>query len=158
MARNRGNTPSIRWGYSRAEAGSAGFRSTYEYAIAKQLEAEGVAFEYEAESYPIYVPASRVYICKDCGGDCLRQMVYTPDFFFNERTFIVEAKGRFDAAHRVKALEFRKQYPSVEYALLFEENNKLSKKSKTRYTDWAEKNGILCAVGLMPRNWLKEVT
>lgn len=84
-------------------------------------------------------------------------MTYTPDFFFNNRTFIVEAKGRFDPAHRAKALAFREQYPDVEYALLFEEDNKLSKKSKTRYTDWAEKNGILCAVGLIPAAWIKEV-
>lgn len=69
----------------------------------------------------------------------------------------MEAKGRFDPQHRAKAIAFRQQYPHVEYALLFEENNKLSKVSKSRYTDWCDKNGILCSVGLMPDEWLEEV-
>lgn len=158
MARNRGNAPSVRWGISRAEAQREGYRSTYECAIGRQLEAEGIPFEYEAESYTILVPTSKIYVCESCGENkCLKRATYTPDFFFNNRTFVVEAKGRFDPAHRIKALEFIKQYPGIEYALLFEENNKLSRKRATRYTDWCEKQGILCAVGLMPKAWLKEV-
>jgi hypothetical protein len=70
---------------------------------------------------------------------------------------VVEAKGRFDAGHRAKALAFATQYPDVEYALLFEADNKLSPRSATRYTEWCSKFDILCAVGLMPDKWLKEV-
>lgn len=157
MARNRGGVPSARWGLSRRDAEAAGFRSTYEYAIAKQLEEAGVAFGYETASYALSLRASRIYHCPKCGSGAVKQVLYTPDFFFNDGTFIVEAKGRFDASHRMKALAFAEQYPEVEYALLFEENNKLSRRSATRYTDWAEKNGILCAVGLMPDRWMKEV-
>ena len=87
----------------------------------------------------------------------MRQINYTPDFFFNDRTFIVEAKGRLDVGARNKALAFRDKYPYVEYALLFEEDNKISRVSKTRYTDWATKHGILSAVGLFPQEWFKEI-
>lgn len=87
----------------------------------------------------------------------MRQINYTPDFFFNGRTFVVEAKGRLDVNARNKAVAFRRANPDLEYALLFEEDNKISRVSKTRYTDWATKNGILCAVGLFPQSWLKEI-
>lgn len=70
---------------------------------------------------------------------------------------VVEAKGRFDASHRSKALAFREQYPNIVYGLVFEADNKLSKSSKTRYTQWAEKNGIPCKVGLISKEWLEEL-
>jgi len=82
---------------------------------------------------------------------------YTPDFFFNDRKFIVEAKGRLDAQARNKAIAFKAEYPDIEYAMLFEEDNRISRVSRTRYSEWAEKNGILSAVGLLPLKWLKEV-
>jgi hypothetical protein len=88
----------------------------------------------------------------------VRETKYTPDFSFNNRTFIVEAKGRFEPRHREIALAFREQYPKIEYALLFMRDNTLSRKSETRYTEWCEKNGILCAVGMFPEAWIKEVT
>jgi hypothetical protein len=69
----------------------------------------------------------------------------------------VEAKGRLDTQARAKAIAFRAEYPDVEYALLFEEDNKISRVSQTRYTGWAEKSGILSAVGLLPDAWLKEI-
>ena len=87
----------------------------------------------------------------------LRVANYTPDFFFTDRAFVIEAKGRLDAQARNKAVAFKAEYPDVEYALLFEEDNRISRVSKTRYTEWADKNGILSAVGLIPATWLKEI-
>lgn len=86
-----------------------------------------------------------------------RAIQYTPDFFFKNRTIVIEAKGRFDAAHRAKALAFKEQYPDTDYRLLFESDNKISPKSKTRYTDWCRKHGIECAVGLIPSSWIREL-
>lgn len=152
----RKERPTARWSVSRADAERAGYRSSYEYAIALALEEEGVSFEYEPCTYKVRVPASRVYEAER-GGKVLKVMDYTPDFEFNfeECTVIVEAKGRFDASHRVKAKAFKEQYPEFIYAMVFEENNKLSKGSKTRYTDWCEKNGIPCRVGLITKEWLE---
>lgn len=160
MGRNREGTPSIRWGLSRSEAREAGYRSTYEYAIALALEEAGVPFEYEAETYEICVPAGRSYRCPGCypNSQVERVVQYTPDFFFNDRSFVIEAKGRFDPVHRAKALAFKQQYPDIEYAMLFEADNKLSKKRETRYTDWCIKHEILCGVGLVPTRWIKELT
>jgi hypothetical protein len=157
LGRNRRNRPSLRWGISRNEAEQAGYRSTYECAIGRQLTEAGIVFEYEARAYPVHVDASRSYVCKGCEQGVVRRINYTPDFFLNDGTFIVEAKGRLDAQARAKAKAFKEQYPYLEYALLFEENNKISRVSKTRYTDWADKYGILSAVGLFPLEWLKEV-
>jgi hypothetical protein len=159
VARNNRDRPSLRWGISRNEAAAEGYRSTYECAIARRLRAEGVAFEYEAQSFPVFVKAGRSYSCGEpgCGGGARRKINYTPDFLFNDRTFIVEAKGRLDAGSRAKAIAFRTQYPDIEYALLFEENNRISRVSRTHYTDWADANEILCAVGLMPPEWIREV-
>lgn len=157
MARGRANRPSLRWGISRNEAEREGFRSTYECAIGRQLRDAGIEFEYEAQSYPIHLKTSRNYKCGGCGGTVLRVVNYTPDFFFNDRGFIVEAKGRLDAQARNKAIAFKAEYPDIEYALLFEEDNKISRVSNTRYTGWAEKYGILAAVGLIPDAWLKEI-
>ena len=155
MGRRRSTRPSVRWGLSRAEAVKAGYRSTYEYAIALDLQERGIEFEYEAETYKLYLPATRSYECLSCGMQPVKLTHYTPDFSFFDGKFVVEAKGRFDPQHRAKALAFVEQHPDIEYALLFEENNKLSTKSKTRYTEWCGKHGILCDVGLMPVAWLE---
>jgi hypothetical protein len=88
----------------------------------------------------------------------VKTVSYTPDFLFLGRSIVVEAKGRFDAAHRVKAKAFKEQYPDVVYALVFESDNKISTKSKTRYSDWAKKNNIPYKIGLITREWLEEIT
>ena len=157
MARNRGNTPTARWGISRSEAAAEGYRSSYECAVARRLRQEGIVFAYELTTFPIQLPAGRSYVCPTCKERAVKETYYTPDFFFNDGSFVVEAKGRFDPGHRTKALAFKEQYPDIEYALLFEADNKLSPKSQTRYTEWCEKHGILCAVGLVPPAWLKEI-
>jgi hypothetical protein len=156
MARGNRNRPTARWGLSRNAAVAAGYRSSYEYAIAQQLTDLGIRFEYEAETFDLDVPATSVHFCP-CGAQPRKRLKYTPDFLFNDRKFIVEAKGRFDPAHRIKAKRFVEMYPDIEYALLFESDNKLSPKSNTRYTTWCEKEGILCGVGLLPSAWLREL-
>jgi len=83
---------------------------------------------------------------------------YTPDFTLNNGA-IVEAKGRFTGKDRTKTKEVLNAYPYIKdrFHILFQRNNKLSKKSKTTYMDWCKKNDIKCAVGdTVPAAWLKE--
>jgi hypothetical protein len=90
-------------------------------------------------------------------------MDYTPDFAFNFTTpgpwpdVVVEAKGRFDASHRIKVKAFKEQYQQFEFAMVFEEDNKISPKSKTRYSDWCKKNGIPYKIGLITKEWLESL-
>lgn len=85
---------------------------------------------------------------------------YTPDFVLsdfnhpNPRTMFIETKGYFRYEDQKKAKAFRKDYPDVEYYILFERNNPIRKGSKTTYLDWAEKNGIKAAIGPeVPKGW-----
>lgn len=67
---------------------------------------------------------------------------YTPDFKINANTF-VETKGHFSASDRTKHLLIKQQHPEITVIFVFQAPfNKLSKKSRTTYADWATKNGF----------------
>jgi hypothetical protein len=68
----------------------------------------------------------------------------------------VEAKGKFDRDARRKMELVAKQHPDLDIRLLFMRDNKISKQSKTRYTDWCRVRGIKCSVsssGDVPQEW-----
>lgn len=79
---------------------------------------------------------------------------YLPDFKI--RDFIVECKGRLTAADRKKMLHVRDQHPEKDIRLLFQFDNKLNPRSKTRYSAWAEKNGFKWALKEVPEEWLSD--
>jgi len=82
-------------------------------------------------------------------------VVYTPDFVLPNGV-VVETKGRWDARDRLFATAMVTQHGTTDYRLLFGADNKLSKNSKTRYSDWCEKNGVKFAVGkTIPEEWCK---
>lgn len=77
---------------------------------------------------------------------------YTPDFAVYEPghsdpSFFVEAKGYLRPDHR-RTLIAVKDQNDIDLRLLFQKNQKLSKQSKMRYSDWAEKQGFEYACGL----------
>jgi hypothetical protein len=82
---------------------------------------------------------------------------YTPDFKLRPNHYI-EAKGLFTSDDRQKMLWVKEQYPKHTFYLLFQNaNSRLSKKSKTTYAMWAEKNGFQWAhmpKGI-PEHWIK---
>lgn len=79
---------------------------------------------------------------------------YLPDFVIGD--VVVECKGRLTAADRKKLLLVRTQHPGLDLRLVFMyPNNKLSSKSKTRYWEWAEKNGFKWADKFVPKEWLE---
>ena len=130
------------------------FRSQFERRLRDRLDKEGVIYAYERDTYRITVPVSGAR-CTTCGSSrgVVRNSTYTPDFFF--RHFIVESKGKFTARDRKRVLAYRVAYPGHSYAILFQRDNKLSKTSKTRYTEWATAHGIPCAVGWFKPEWVR---
>jgi ribosomal protein S26 len=81
---------------------------------------------------------------------------YLPDFVLHNG-IIIEIKGKFVAADRRKHLEVRKQHPDLDIRFVFQRPmNKLYKKSKTTYGEWADKNGYKWAERWIPKEWTEE--
>lgn len=67
---------------------------------------------------------------------------YNPDFKLNGSVYL-EAKGFFKPSDRRKMLEVIKQHPEKTFIMFFQNSKvKLSRKSKTTYGDWCDKNNI----------------
>lgn len=85
---------------------------------------------------------------------------YTPDFFISgcagrSLNFLIECKGRFDPDDRKTLLGVRESHPTLDLRIMFQRDNFISKKSRTRYSDWATKQGFLWALGTeVPEEWL----
>lgn len=83
---------------------------------------------------------------------------YTPDVIL-DNGIIVEIKGRFTTHDRKKMVLVIEQNPELDIRILFERDHTLSKRSKTRYTEWCKKRNIKCAVGReIPKEWIGEKT
>ena len=119
-----------------------GFRSGLEEKIAAQLESCGIDPKYESLKLKYRVE-------KDC--------TYTPDFPITNR-IIIETKGRFTAADRIKMLLVQKQHPEYEFRFIFTNSNaRISKISKTTYAKWCENNGFKYADKIVPQEWIEEI-
>lgn len=67
---------------------------------------------------------------------------YNPDFKAPDGSYY-ETKGLFTASDRAKHLYMQSQHPDVKITLVFmNPNNKLSRVSKTTYSEWCDKHGI----------------
>jgi len=116
------------------------FRSQFEVHIAKQLVAMGAKFSYESRRIKYLRPAMPTG--------------YTPDFILSNG-IIIETKGLFSAKDRKKHLAVREQHPNLDIRFVFQRAaNRLSKKSKTTYADWCEKNKFLWSNGNIPLEWV----
>ena len=121
-----------------------GYRSGLENLVAKQLEAESIAFEYEPKDKKIEYskPASK--------------HKYTPDFVFPK--FIIETKGRWVTADRKKHKLIKEQHPELDIRFVFSNSKtRISKTSKTTYAKYCEMNGWKYADKVIPDEWLKEI-
>lgn len=101
-----------------------------------------MAFKYEEEKIKYTVPS--------------KNRNYIPDFVL-ESGIVIEAKGKLDRQTKEKMLLVLEQNPDRDIRFLFMRDNKLSKTSKTRYSDWCNKRGITHAVsehGEIPIEWL----
>jgi hypothetical protein len=121
------------------------YRSRLERKIANQLQAEGVAFEYEGFKVDYIVPQ--------------RKAKYLPDFPVAGRTILLEGKGYMDADDRKKLINIRESNPGIDIRLVFERaQNKIHKKSPTTYAKWCDSHGFLwCDKGTIPPEWIEEI-
>lgn len=118
-------------------------KSGFEKKVAAYLKSNDVSFEYETLRVPFVVPA--------------KKRTYNPDFMLSNGV-IVEAKGKLDRDVREKMALVLEQNPHLDIRLLFMRDNKITKTSKTRYSDWCEKRGIKYAVseqGHVPEDWFR---
>ena len=119
-----------------------GFKSGLEETISQQIESYGIKVEYETEKVPYIIPASN--------------HTYSPDFKL-PNGIRVETKGRFVAADRKKHLLVKEHNPHLDIRFVFSNSkNKITKKSKTTYGDWCEKNGYKYADKVIPNEWFLE--
>lgn len=134
--------------HQQAALKKSGFASLAEEKFSKKLSAQGLRWEYEPDKI-VWVPKSRVY---------------TPDFKVwlpdgdDDDYFYIEYKGYFDPKARTKMARVKEQHPELDIRFVFlQANNKLNKRSKTRYWEWAEKKGFPWADDQFPRKWLKKL-
>lgn len=114
-------------GNSRLRKLSSGKRSKLEERVEGILQAIGEV-EYEPDRIYFVQPAVNRY--------------YIPDFKLGENNYI-EVKGRLTLEDRKKLLWVKEQNPEVVVRLIFGSgNNKITKRSKTTYLDWARANGF----------------
>ena len=115
------------------------FRSDFELTVARKLAENGRDFEYETQKIPFQPKIKN----------------YTPDFWFPEYGFFVEAKGKFDTADRSKHLLIKTK-PDVDIRFVFQRaRNKIRKNSSTSYGMWCDKHKFVWAEGSIPEEWLK---
>lgn len=113
---------------ARQGALSRGFRSKFEDNFSSMLIELKLKVEYETDKITFIQPA--------------KKRIYTPDWKIGTNQYI-ETKGLFTAADRQKTLLVREQNPEIKVYLLFQNSRvTLTKKSKTTYAMWCDKNNI----------------
>ena len=101
------------------------FRSGLEERVADLMCELGVKYEYESTKVSYVI-----------------QHHYTPDFVLPNGTYL-ECKGYFAPEDRRKIKNVKEQHPELDIRMVFQNPyNKISKRSKTTYAKWCEKNNI----------------
>ena len=114
------------------------FRSGLEEKVADLLVDLGVKYEYESTKVS-YVISHH----------------YIPDFVLPNGVWL-ETKGYWDSKDRKKIKSVIQQNPDIDLRMVFQAPyNTISKKSKTTYASWCEKNNIKwCSFSNIPITWL----
>lgn len=120
-----------------------GYRSGLEDKMLKQLESLGIEPNYEGLKIKYIVPE--------------KEHTYTPDFPISSK-LIIETKGIWECADRMKMLLIKEQYPELDIRMIFDNaNKKIKKGSKTSYAMWCDKHGIKWANKAIPKEWIDEI-
>lgn len=118
------------------------YRSWLEADVAEQLRKSQAEIRYEEENLFYSIPAT--------------PHRYIPDFIL-PNGIVVEVKGRWTSHDRRKMGYVIEQNPDRDIRMLFAADNKISRTSRTRYSDWCEKRDIKYAIGrAVPAEWLEE--
>lgn len=129
------------------------YKSKFEDSLAKWLRKKKIKFSYEKESFQWLdlLKNSQCLTCESRTVGTWRQ--YTPDFFIesSEDVKVIEAKGgRFKLSDRNKITKVMDNHPELRknFVMVFANNGKLTKRSKNRYSDWCQNNGIQYCIGI----------
>lgn len=117
------------------------YRSGFEKKFAAYLTSLKVLFGYEEKKHTYII-----------------EHKYIEDFTLPNQ-IIIEVKGYFTSKDRTKHLALKKQHPELDIRFLFQADNFLSKKSKTRYSEWALSKGfkyVISKEAKIPKDWIKE--
>ena len=132
---------SIKRSKARQTAIKHGYRSGLEQTVLNSLKDRKCNAQYE---------------CFKIEWEDLAYRKYTPDFLL-PNGIIIETKGRFTPADRMKHIAIQKQHPQLDIRFVFSNSNsKLRKGAKTTYADWCVKNNFLYADKDVPQEWLDE--
>ena len=127
---------------ARQRAIAAGYRSGLEETNAEWLRSKGIEAQYEQFKIPFTPP--------------IKTRTYTPDFRL-PNGIIVETKGVFTSADRVKHKEVKAEHPDLDIRFVFSRSaTTLTKVSKTTYGAWCQQYGFQYADKLIPQAWLDE--
>ena len=128
----------------RKAAQAKGFRSGFEMDTATDLTSRGIKFEYEPQDKKIHFTQPA------------KARVYTPDFILTNGV-IIETKGDFTSADRMKHLYIKEQHPHLDIRFVFCNCRELLvKNGRTTYAQWCRKNGFLFADRKVPQEWADE--
>ena len=113
-------------------------RSRLEENIAEEFDKMGIEYTYERDKLKYVIEAQ-----------------YIPDFKVGD--VYLEAKGYFPPDQRRKMKAVKKANPDLDIRIIFQNPlNTISKRSKTSYAMWAEKNGFpWCTHYAIPTSWLR---
>ena len=117
-------------------------RSTLEERVQQNLEARGVAYEYEPCKLPYVVERN-----------------YIPDLKIND--MYIEVKGYFRQDAQRKMRSMKEQHPDLDIRFLFQKNNSTVQGAKRRKdgtkmtcAEGAERHGFIYAEEIIPDEWL----
>lgn len=122
------------------------FRSGAELRFASYLKEKRVRFKYEEDSIAYVISETRHY---------------KPDFKLikdNGDPMYIEVKGFFSPSDRKKMLLVKESNPNLDVRMLFLSDNKINKRSKTRYSEWCNKHNLPFHIGMnLPKAWVDEL-
>lgn len=122
---------------------SSQYKSGLEERAAAQITDAGLSVQYEVDKISYTVPE--------------RQATYRPDFKLPSQDggfFYVETKGRWDVDDRQKHLLIKSQHPNLDIRFVFASDNRIYKRSPTRYSQWCDLHGFQYAMKRIPDEWL----
>lgn len=115
------------------------YRSGFERSLAVQLNKSKVKWSYEPDKISYVI-----------------EKTYTPDFKLERSGVYLEGKGVLDAETRQKMLAVKKQNPDLDIRFVFmSPENRISRTSRTTYSQWAERHGFKWCGPNIPEDWLQ---
>jgi hypothetical protein len=127
-----------------------GFRSLAELGFQVKMNAQGITDSCQVDYEPEHIKWQP------------KIKSYTPDWKItrpNGTFFFVEFKGKLDQVTRSILLGVKHSHPDLDLRLVFEKpKNRINAGAKTRYWQWAEKNGFPWSSLQMgiPEEWMEE--